>query len=249
MIRVRQVKVNIENDSINNIKIQTAKKLNIKPSDILNIKINKQSIDARHKPEIYFLYEVDVTCNNESNILRKNKSNDILIKPNEEYKINVSGTKKLEKLVVVGAGPAGLMNAYILASLGYKPLVIERGKKVEDRVKDVEEFFKTGILNTNSNVQFGEGGAGTFSDGKLNTMVKDKEHRCKFIFKTLVECGAPEDILYAAKPHIGTDLLRNVIINLRNKIILLGGEFRYNTCLTDINIINNEVSSIIVNNN
>ena len=249
MIRVRQVKVNIENDSINNIKIQTAKKLNIKPSDILNIKINKQSIDARHKPEIYFLYEVDVTCNNESNILRKNKSNDILIKPNEEYKINVSGTKKLEKLVVVGAGPAGLMNAYILASLGYKPLVIERGKKVEDRVKDVEEFFKTGILNTNSNVQFGEGGAGTFSDGKLNTMVKDKEHRCKFIFKTLVECGAPEDILYAAKPHIGTDLLRNVIINLRNKIISLGGEFRYNTCLTDINIINNEISSIIVNNN
>lgn len=249
MIRVRQVKINVNKDNIQNLRFQTAKKLNIKPSDIINIKINKQSVDARRKPDIYFLYEVDIEVLNEKEILRKNKSNDVLLTPNEEYIFNKTGKQKLEQLVIVGAGPAGLMNAYILAKNGYKPLIIERGKKVEERVKDVENFFKTGVLDTNSNVQFGEGGAGTFSDGKLNTMVKDKEHRCKFIFKTFVENGAPEDILYVNKPHIGTNLLRDVIINLRNEIIKLGGEFRYNTCLTDININNNEIKSIIVNNN
>ena len=120
--------------------------------------------------------------------------------------------------------------------------------RVEDRVKTVEEFWKTKNLNKNSNVQFGEGGAGTFSDGKLNTSIKDREHRIKKVLETFVECGAPEEILYDAKPHIGTNILRDVVKNIREKIISLGGEFRYNTTLTDINISNNKIQSIIVNN-
>ena len=118
--------------------------------------------------------------------------------------------------------------------------MIERGQKIEDRVKSVEEFFETGKLNVNSNVQFGEGGAGTFSDGKLNTLVKDKLKRGKKVLEIFVENGAPEEILYENKPHIGTDLLREVIINMRNNIIKMGGKFRYNTILTNLTISDNK---------
>ena len=250
MIRVRQVKVLYNESSIENITKKVAKKLNIKETDIKSIKINKESIDARKKPEIYYIYEVDCDILNEELILRKNKSNDILKIEEKEYEIKVTGTSELNKRpVIIGSGPAGLFAGYYLAKLGYKPLIIERGEKIEDRVKSVEEFWNKGILNKNSNVQFGEGGAGTFSDGKLNTLVKDKEGRCKEVFKIFVENGADSNILYKNKPHIGTDVLRNVIINMRNKIIEMNGTFRFNTTLTDIKIENNNIKSIILNNN
>ena len=140
------------------------------------------------------------------------------------------------------------MCAYLLAENGYKPLILERGEKVENRVKTVEEFFKNNKLNPESNVQFGEGGAGTFSDGKLNTLTKDKFNRCKFVFETFVSCGANEEIMYMNMPHIGTDVLRNVVINMRNKIVSMGGEFMYNTCLTNISIDSCRVKAIEVNN-
>ena len=250
MIRVRQVKVLYNESSIENITKKVAKKLNIKEENIKNIKINKESIDARKKPEIYYIYEVDCEILNEELILRKNKSNDILKIDEKEYEIKVTGTNKLNKRpVIIGSGPAGLFAAYYLSKLGYKPLIIERGEKIEDRVKSVEEFWNKGILNKNSNVQFGEGGAGTFSDGKLNTLVKDKEGRCKEVFKIFVENGADSNILYKNKPHIGTDVLRNVIINMRNKIIEMNGTFRFNTTLTDIKIEDKRLKSIILNNN
>ena len=137
----------------------------------------------------------------------------------------------------------------MLSEYGYKPLLLERGEKIEDRVKTVNNFWEDNILNEESNVQFGEGGAGTFSDGKLNTLVKDKYFRMKKIFEIFIECGAPESIIYDYKPHIGTDLLREVVINMRNKIISMGGEFRYNTKLTDLIIKDNKIEGIIVNNN
>lgn len=250
MIRVRQVKVLYNENNIDNIIKKVAKKLNIKEEIIKNIKINKESIDARKKPDIYFIYEVDIEVLNEELILKKNKSNDILKVEEKEYEIKVTGNKLLEKRpIIVGSGPAGLFAAYYLSKLGYKPLIIERGEKIEDRVKSVEEFWNKGILNKNSNVQFGEGGAGTFSDGKLNTLVKDKEGRCKEVFKIFVENGADSNILYKNKPHIGTDVLRNVIINMRNKIIKMGGTFRFNTTLTNIKIEDNNIKSIILNNN
>lgn len=250
MIRVRQIEVNVLKDTKEVLIEAIAKKLKINTSDIKKIKINKQSIDARKKPDIYFIYEVDISVLNEEKILKYNKSNDILKTPNEAYKCEITGNQQLkDRPIVVGSGPAGLFAAYNLARMGYKPIVIERGEKVEDRIKTVEQFWKTNKLNLNSNVQFGEGGAGTFSDGKLNTLVKDPENRCKEVFNIFVRHGANPNILYVNKPHIGTDLLRNIVKNIREEIINMGGTFRYNTCLTNITLKNNEVTAIEVNNN
>lgn len=248
MIRIRQVNVDIKSDE-SEILNQCAKKIKIDKNKIKSYKIIKKSIDARNKEKIVYSYEIDLEIENEEKILKRNKSKDILKSPEEKYQFKITGNKKLnERPVIVGSGPAGLFCAYMLAKYGYKPLIIERGQNIEDRIKTVEKFWKTGIINEESNVQFGEGGAGTFSDGKLNTLVKDKEYRNKKILEIFVEMGAPKDILYTNKPHIGTDLLRNVIINLRNKIIQFGGEIRYNSCLTNIGIENSHLKYIEINN-
>lgn len=250
MLRVRQIKISLQNDNDSFIRKQISKNLKINEKDIVEYKINKKSLDARKKDNIMYVYEFDVSLKNEKEILKRNKSNDIFITPNEEYKIEITGTKEFtNRPVIVGSGPAGLFCAYILAENNYKPLIIERGSKVDDRVKIIEEFWKTGKLDKNTNVQFGEGGAGTFSDGKLNTLTKDKEFRGKKVFDIFVENGAPEEIKYINHPHIGTDILRTVVKNIRNKIISMGGEFRFNTTLTNINTIDNELVSIEVNNN
>lgn len=248
MIRVRQIKVEVTLDSRDYLLKAISKKLKISTSHIRDFIIKKQSLDARNKNEIYFVYEVDVSLDNEKEILKKNKNSDIFLSPNEEYYFVDTGKEILEKRpVIVGSGPAGLFTAYLLAEHHYKPIIIERGEIVEDRIKTVNTFWETGILNTESNVQFGEGGAGTFSDGKLNTLVNDKEYRGKKVLEIFVSCGAPEEILYSYKPHIGTDILVDVVKNMRNKIIKMGGEFLYNTCLTDIEIENNKLVSIEVN--
>ena len=150
--------------------------------------------------------------------------------------------------VVVGSGPSGLILSYMLSESGFKPIIIERGEKVEDRIKTVDEFWNTNNLNINSNVQFGEGGAGTFSDGKLNTLVKDKNNYMQKVFDIFIENGAPKEIKYSNTPHIGTDILSEVVKNIRNKIISMGGEYRFNTCLTDLKIMDNKIKKIIVNN-
>ena len=249
MIRVRQINVNILEDTKEKLIELCAKKLKIKTSDIYDIKINKQSLDARKKPNLFFSYEIDISVKDEAKILAKNNLKDIFQTPNEEYKFNITGKDSLKnRPIIVGSGPAGLFCAYILATNNYKPIVIERGKDVDSRLEDVEQFWKTGKLNINSNVQFGEGGAGTFSDGKLNTLVKDQFHRQKKIFEIFVECGAPEEILYVNKPHIGTDILMKVVKNIRKKIIFMGGEFKFNSCLTNIILENNKIKSIEVNN-
>ena len=249
MIRIRQIKIEIAKNNLNEIKKYIAHKLKIKDSTIKTIKINKQSLDARRKNNICYIYEVDAEIENEKNILKKNISKDVFESPIEKYHFNACGKEKLNnRPIVVGSGPAGLFTAYLLAQYGYKPIIIERGKKVEERVKSIEEFWKTGKLDFNSNVQFGEGGAGTFSDGKLNTLVKDKEFRMKKVFEIFVKHGAPKEIMYVNKPHIGTDILRDVIINIRNEIIKNGGEFRYDTKLTNIIFNNNKLESIEVNN-
>ncbi len=250
MIRIRQIKISLQNDNDNYIKKQISKILKINEKDIIKYSINKKSLDARKKENINYVYEFDVEVKNEKSILSKNKNNDIFITPNEEYKIEIIGTKELtNRPVIIGSGPAGLFCAYILAENNYKPLIIERGACVEERVKIIEEFWRTGKLDKNTNVQFGEGGAGTFSDGKLNTLTKDKENRGKKVFDIFVENGAPEEIKYINHPHIGTDILRTVIKNIRNKIISMGGEFRFNTTLTNINVKDDEIVSIELNNN
>lgn len=247
MLRIRQVKAPL-NHQLKDLVNLTAQKLKIKPTDIINLKINKKSLDARNKENIYYVYEVDIAINNEKQILKK-VNKDVLLTPNENYQFNITGTKKLSnRPIIVGSGPAGLFCAYLLAQNGYEPLIIERGEKIEDRIKTVNQFWKTGKLNLESNVQFGEGGAGTFSDGKLNTLTKDKTYRYKKVIDIFIENGAPKEIGYLNKPHIGTDLLKDVIINMRKFIIKNGGEIYYNTCLTDLIIENNTLKAIEVNN-
>lgn len=250
MIRVRQVKIEVLIDNEETRLNAILKKTKLKKENILSYKINKQSIDARDKNNILFVYEMILEISNENDYLKNNHNKDITFYEEEKYKFEKTGIKDIKNnIAIVGAGPAGLFAAYTLAENGYKPIIIERGKKIEERVKDVERFWNNNKLNLNSNVQFGEGGAGTFSDGKLNTLIKDSNFRMKKVFNTFVECGAPKEILYSYKPHIGTDKLREVIINMRNKIINMGGKFLYETKLTNIVIKNNNLEKIIVNDN
>ena len=248
MIRVRQIKLSILNNKSENLKKKIAQVLHIKLEDILAYEINKLSLDARDKENIVYVYEIDVKVKNEKQVIKRLKSSDIFLVKKEIYELPKSGNEPINnRPVIVGAGPAGLFAALILASAGYKPIIIEQGKMVEERCQDVDNFWEKGILNVNSNVQFGEGGAGTFSDGKLNTLIKDKRNLGKKVLETFVECGAPEEIMYVNNPHIGTDNLRQVIKNLRQEIINLGGKFCYNTKLTDLIVENNKLVKIIIN--
>ncbi len=221
------------------------RKLKINVNDIVNVKIIKKSIDARHKDNVCFVYEVDLDVRD---INRIKFDNDITLSVSNNYSFNPCGNLVLNsRPVIVGSGPCGLFCAYELAKEGYRPIVIERGEDIDNRVRTVNEFWNNGCFNSNSNVQFGEGGAGTFSDGKLSTQIKDKNNRINEVLNIFVENGAPDEILYDYMPHIGTDLLRDVVKNMRNKIISMGGEFRYNSCLNDINVVDNKIKSIVVN--
>lgn len=249
MIRLRQIKLPVEDSNIDKIKYECAKKLKINLDKIRKIKIVKRSIDARNKPLIYYSYIVDLRVSGEKAIIYKNKHNkDVVLVDDKKYEFTSFGSKQLKlRPVIVGSGPCGLMAGYMLAKYGYKPIIIERGSDCDTRTLKVREFWKTGKLDINSNVQFGEGGAGTFSDGKLNTLIKDKNNYHELVFKIFVENGAPKEIMYDSKPHIGTDILKKVVKNIRNKIIEMGGSVRFNTKLTDILITDNKINSIIVN--
>lgn len=246
MLRISNIKIRVSDDQDLAIHHILSRKFN---QTINNYKIIKQSIDARHGSEkrfqgVFYVYEVLIDIPNEDKYL---KINSVSKYTEENYSIPLYNKTIDSRPVIVGFGPAGLFCSYVLAKSGLKPIIFERGKKIEERIKDVEEFWLKNKLNPNSNIQFGEGGAGTFSDGKLNTSVK-KSLRQKFMLETFVECGAPKEILYLNKPHIGTDILRNVIINMRNKIIDMGGEIHYESTLTDIKFENNQIKSIIINN-
>lgn len=248
MLRIRQIKIEVLSYTEEKLKASVAKKLRVDESDVVSISIFKRSIDARNKNEIFYVFEVDATIKDESKVLSKTKSADVFVSPDTSYRFNKTGKDVLSNPpVVVGSGPAGLFAAYILAENGYKPVVIERGEDIDNRKKTVDEFWKSGKFNKNSNVQFGEGGAGTFSDGKLNTLVKDKDNRCRKVLETFVKFGAPHNILYDNKPHIGTDLLSEVIKNMRKHIISIGGKFLYNTCLTDISYTDGRLSAVTLN--
>lgn len=167
----------------------------------------------------------------------------------QAYTFPDSGSIRMNhRPVIIGMGPAGLFCAYMLAKHGYRPIVLERGYDVETRTKAVEEYWQNGILQPESNVQFGEGGAGTFSDGKLNTLVKDKYGRSKEVMKIFVQAGAPEEILYESKPHIGTDILKKVVTNMRQEIIRNGGEVHFRSKVTGIETQNKKITGVIVNN-
>jgi len=236
MIQISQMKLRIPHTD-KQLHDKVIKQLRIRPQDILSVKILKKSLDARKKPELYYVYTVDVTVKKESELKKKLKNaNNIHFHENKaSYTWAVDGTEPLiNRPVIIGTGPAGLFCGYHLARMGYRPILLERGAAVDERIQDVENFWNGGELKKNSNVQFGEGGAGTFSDGKLNTLVNDRFGRNQEVLRIFVEHGAPEQILYESKPHIGTDVLAKVVKNMRNTIISMGGDVRFHNLVTDI---------------
>ena len=243
MIRVHEVKLSLdEGKELLHKKI--ARKLKVASEEIINFSIFKESIDARKRHDIHFVYIVDVHVQNQERILSKNKN--LQKSPNLSYVHAKAGGYELKnRPVVIGTGPAGLFAGLILAQRGYNPILLERGQDVDTRNCDVRAFWQHRKLNPESNVQFGEGGAGTFSDGKLTTRTKDI--RSRKALEEFVTAGAPEEILYAAKPHIGTDILTSVVKNIREKILALGGEVRFGCKVTDIFLSEGQVTGLEIN--
>lgn len=247
MIRVNQIKLPLSHGR-EDVLYKTAKVLRVAPEKILSWRIVKKSIDARKKPEIVVIYSVDVCVEAQDRVLRACRSKQVQAVDEKLYAFPVQGEEALGyRPVIVGTGPAGLFCGYLLAKHGYRPLILERGGCVEERQKDVEKFWREGALNPQSNVQFGEGGAGTFSDGKLNTLVKDKCGRNKEVLRIFAENGAPEEILYEAKPHIGTDILCKVVRSMREQITAWGGEIRFHAQVTELCTDQNRVTGVVVN--
>ena len=232
MIRIRDIALPPEHNA-HQLRFEAAQLLRVNNSRIRNLRIVRRSVDARKKPDVKIVYTVEVAIDgNESKILRQSGCKKASIAKGEYYKAPKRRELSGKRPVVVGFGPAGMFAALILAMAGQKPLVLERGEDAASRHEKVERFFATGELDTTSNVQFGEGGAGTFSDGKLNTGVNNP--RIGWVLEQFVKAGARENILYDAKPHVGTDVLLEVVQNIRRRIIDLGGEVRFNSQVVNL---------------
>ena len=239
MIRILQVRAELDYES-RPLALLAARALHIRPEEIASVRLARKSVDARDKGDVHFSLTLDVETKRP--IARLPKGAEVL---NDEEPLAVPEARALaHRPLVVGLGPAGLFAGLRLAQAGVRPIVIERGKNVDDRARDVEAFWAGGAFQPGSNVQFGEGGAGAFSDGKLTTGIKDV--RCREVLNTLYRMGAPEEILYLARPHIGTDHLRNVVKNLRNEILRLGGEVRFETKLASLIAENGRVTGAVL---
>ncbi len=223
-----------------------AKKLSLTSKQIQTAVVHRVSYDARHG-SVFLVCSVAFSLFREENeIALAEKNNFVRLKQPRDFAPTVGENSLETRPVIVGFGPAGMFSALLLSRHGFRPIVIEQGEDVEQRTATVETFFKQAKLNEVSNIQFGEGGAGTFSDGKLTTRINDP--LCDIVLKTLCDFGAPEEILWQAKPHIGTDILKSVVKNIRNEIISLGGEVRFNTSLCDLSIVNNKIKSVKTKN-
>ncbi len=272
MLRIEEISLDY-NDDKKRLPSLAAGILGTTENKLVSWKIQKRAIDSRRKNAIRIIYSLDVEAENEDELLArlakaggkksgktcgKTSGKTGAVSPLARHRIRkvepfvysapvlktgFSGGRKKARPLVVGCGPCGLFAALVLARAGLEPLVVERGRQVGQRVKDVEDFLRTGNLNPSSNIQFGEGGAGTFSDGKLYTLVNDS--RSGFIYSEFIKAGAPPEIAYDAKPHIGTDRLRDVVKNLKNAVEKAGGEFLFETCLEDIKITGGRIESAI----
>ena len=234
MIRIHNIRVPLDFD-FSDLKPFCEKKFRTR---FKTVRLSKKSVDARKKSDVHFIISVDAECSDEKKLLSLKNA-----VPVEKYEYTVKSVpENCKRPVIVGFGPAGMFAGLVLSMAGAKPIILERGLDVDSRCKKVEEFHSKGILDTECNIQFGEGGAGTFSDGKLNTGINDP--RTQFVFEKLVECGSPEEILYLAKPHIGTDILRYVVKNIRKQIESYGGKVLFGCKFNGFESENNEITSV-----
>ena len=246
MIRLNEIKMPL-GATEEEVKIAAAKALKIKESSIKEFTLARRSIDSRKKDNIILVYSVDLETDlNEESVVAAFPKNKAFVTKKYAYELPEAKRKFPLRPVIAGFGPAGMFAALTLAKAGLNPIVLERGADVDERTKDVNVFWTNRKLNTESNVQFGEGGAGTFSDGKLTTGIKDP--RCREVFLRFAEFGAPAEILYSATPHIGTHKLKTVVKNLREEVIRLGGEVKFNTKLVDIITANGYVQGVSYEN-
>jgi uncharacterized FAD-dependent dehydrogenase len=244
MIRIRDIVLPAEHNP-NQLVFEAAKMLKLTGSQVRRVRIVRRSIDARKKPDIRYVYTIDVAVDGrEDKILKRSGCKKAAVAPVFKYKVPRPAADPALPPVVVGFGPAGMFAALVLAMAGLRPIVLERGEDAETRKTKVEHFFATGELDARTNVQFGEGGAGTFSDGKLNTGVNNP--RIGWILEQFVACGANEEILFDAKPHVGTDVLVNVVQNLRRKIISLGGQVRFCAHVTDLQTEGDRLTGLVL---
>ncbi len=249
MIRIHQLKLDYRGQS-DDLWRAAAKKLRLPPEKIKSLKVIKKSIDAR-KGEITAVYTVDVEAPGENALLKKYaRDKNITLAATDGYEFPMPCVHgPAARPVIAGSGPAGLFCGLMLARHGYRPVIFERGSDVHTRCEKVKRFWEDGVLDPQCNVQFGEGGAGTFSDGKLNTLVKDKTGRNRKVLELFYEAGAPEEILYLSKPHIGTDILVHVVEHMRNEIIALGGEVHFDSEIMDLKIEDGQLCGVEVNHN
>ncbi|MEZ9060235.1 NAD(P)/FAD-dependent oxidoreductase [Vibrio pelagius] len=249
MIRLTEIKLPLDHEE-HEIQDAIEAKLGVTADQVISFNIFKRGYDARKKTKILLIYTLDVAVENEEALLEEFVSDPhVKVTPDMAYKFVAQAPENLtERPVVIGFGPCGLFSALILAQSGFKPIVVERGKEVRERTKDTFGFWRKRTLNTESNVQFGEGGAGTFSDGKLYSQVKDPKHYGRKVIEEFVAAGAPEEILYVSKPHIGTFKLVTMIEKMRAKIIELGGEIRFSTRVDDIHMEDGQITGLTLSN-
>jgi len=245
MLRLTEIKLPLDH-AADALRVLILRTLGIPAADLLGVRVRRRGHDARKPGVIALVYTLDVEVRDEDALLKKfHGSPHINPAPDETYRYPVhAATPPATRPVVIGSGPCGVFAGLSLARMGLKPLILERGHSVRERTKDVWGFWRERRFNPVSNVQFGEGGAGTFSDGKLYSGIKDRGHHIRRILQDFVDCGAPEEILYISKPHIGTLRLVKVVENLRHQIIEAGGEFRFEAQVTDVLVENNSVRGV-----
>ena len=245
MLRLTEIKLPLNHDE-HAINAAILTKLNIKPEQLLSVNVFKRGFDARKKTDIQLIYTLDIEVDNEAALLKTfAKDQHVRPSPDTSYKFVAKAPEQLaERPIVIGLGPCGLFAGLVLAQMGFKPIILERGKEVRERTKDTFGFWRGKELNPESNVQYGEGGAGTFSDGKLYSQVKDPKHYGRKVMSEFVAAGAPDEIMYVSKPHIGTFKLVAMVEKMRATIIALGGEIRFSSRVDDLHIEDGQVTGL-----